>query len=135
MDLHIISWIRTFADKIRYIRDPKISHVVWAHCNTKTVCQPDEIAWIPRMKKQSAVTMGAGMSSHQSEKRLFLWYQKARIMTMYIHCLLTLHPSLMLLNRPSLTEGLLRQGFSECQTLRARGSTCTCRSLSLNNFR
>ncbi|TFK38673.1 hypothetical protein BDQ12DRAFT_683152 [Crucibulum laeve] len=32
-----------FADKIRHIRDPKARMaVVWAHCKTKTVCEPDD---------------------------------------------------------------------------------------------
>ncbi|KII94419.1 hypothetical protein PLICRDRAFT_36689 [Plicaturopsis crispa FD-325 SS-3] len=33
-----------FADKIRHVRDPKARMaVVWAHCKTKMVCEPDDI--------------------------------------------------------------------------------------------
>lgn len=32
-----------FADRIRHIRDPKARMaVVWAHCKTKTACEPDD---------------------------------------------------------------------------------------------
>ncbi|KAF8170369.1 hypothetical protein BJ912DRAFT_1148858 [Pholiota molesta] len=74
-----------FAEKIRHIRDPKARmSVVWAHCKTKMVCEPDE----PKEEGADAdgeeVKKGHGGCGHNQPVvrkeglKLFVQYKKAK---------------------------------------------------------
>ncbi|KAF5376975.1 hypothetical protein D9615_007212 [Tricholomella constricta] len=73
-----------FADKIRHIRDPKARMaVVWSHCKTKTVCEPDD----PKeegAEENDEVKKGHGGCGHVQPQirkeglKLFVQYKKAK---------------------------------------------------------
>jgi DNA-directed RNA polymerase II subunit RPB1 len=74
-----------FADKIRHIRDPKNRMaVVWAHCKTKMVCEPDdpkEEGADPDNEEPKKGHGGCGHIQPQIRKeglKLFVQYKKTK---------------------------------------------------------
>ncbi|KAF9466907.1 beta and beta-prime subunits of DNA dependent RNA-polymerase [Collybia nuda] len=74
-----------FADKIRHIRDPKSRMaVVWAHCKTKTACEPDDPKDENAEPDAEEVKKGHGGCGHVQPQirkeglKLFVQYKKAK---------------------------------------------------------
>jgi hypothetical protein len=74
-----------FADKIRHVRDPKSRMaIVWAHCKTKMVCEPDDPKDEGAEPDADEVKKGHGGCGHiqpQIRKeglKLFVQYKKAK---------------------------------------------------------
>jgi hypothetical protein len=74
-----------FAEKIRHIRDPKARMgVVWAHCKTKMICDPDEPkeeGADPEVEELKKGHGGCGHAQPQIRKeglKLFVQYKKTK---------------------------------------------------------
>ncbi|KAF8907622.1 hypothetical protein CPB84DRAFT_1813483 [Gymnopilus junonius] len=76
---------RNFSEKIRHVRDPKARMaVVWGHCKTKTICEPDdpkEEGIDPDSDEVKKGHGGCGHSQPQIRKeglKLFVQYKKPK---------------------------------------------------------
>jgi hypothetical protein len=74
-----------FAEKIRHIRDPKMRMgVVWAHCKTKMICEPDEPkeeGADPEVEELKKGHGGCGHAQPQIRKeglKMFVQYKKTK---------------------------------------------------------
>ena len=74
-----------FAEKIRHIRDPKSRMaVVWSHCKTKMICEPDEPkeeGADPEVEELKKGHGGCGHAQPQIRKeglKMFVQYKKTK---------------------------------------------------------